>query len=495
MWPAFYRLICGLALRLYYRHVEVSGVELIPAQGPVLLVANHPNALVDALLVLRVVPRRVSLTAKATLFANPAAAQLLRWIGVIPLRRASDERGASVLDPQRNVDSFRAIIDALAAQRALLIFPEGKSHDEPAMARLRTGAARMALQARDTGRASGLAIVPIGLNFTRKEAPRSTVVVEVGDPIHMDDWEASSPDAAVEELTDEITIRLRAVTLNFASLDDAAQATALGAMIARLLPRAAPDLDTSGKMVTRATTITRRIEAFRQVLPLLDAPLRERVVRFADDVMSLHATLRADGQRIQDVAISSGIAPALRFAVREALFVSVAGPVALWGQINHWVPFRAARAIAMRSVGSAADPAMRTIVAGAALLLIVYAVQGALVGYLLGPVAAVLYLVSLPLAAQISLRLTERLRRALRRARSYLRFRRKPALQRQLLERVRALREEALALDDLLTERSRGAAVPPGLRSSAVTATVVEEGTARRDPSAMRRGVRRYEGP
>ena len=46
------------------------------------------------------------------------------------------------------------------------------------------------LHARDAaGDVEGLAIVPIGLTFERKEAPRSReVLVQVGEPIAMDGW-------------------------------------------------------------------------------------------------------------------------------------------------------------------------------------------------------------------------------------------------------------------------------------------------------------------
>ena len=53
-------------------------------------------------------------------------------------------------------------------------------------------------------------------------------------------------------------------------------------------------------------------------------------------------------------------------SLREGWLLVIGGPFALWGRINHWLPFRAARAVAMRSVDSAADPAMRTLVAGTA---------------------------------------------------------------------------------------------------------------------------------
>ncbi|MEX2179656.1 MAG: lysophospholipid acyltransferase family protein [Gemmatimonadaceae bacterium] len=187
------RAIAGIALRWFYRDIQVQGVERIPRRGPLLVVGNHPNALVDALIVVWVVPRRVLVTAKATIFRNPVAARVLSWCGVLPLRRSSDEAsraGAATPDSSRNVDTFRAVNDALGTGGVILIFPEGKSHEEPSLAPLKTGAARMALHARDTGAAPGLAIVPIGLTFERKDAPRSRVLVRVGEPLAMDEWRA-----------------------------------------------------------------------------------------------------------------------------------------------------------------------------------------------------------------------------------------------------------------------------------------------------------------
>ena len=62
---ALLRAIAGVALRWYYRDIQVERLERIPRQRPLLLVVNHPNALVDALLVVWIVPRRVLITAKA----------------------------------------------------------------------------------------------------------------------------------------------------------------------------------------------------------------------------------------------------------------------------------------------------------------------------------------------------------------------------------------------------------------------------------------------
>ena len=210
-----YRLLqwlTGIALHWFYSSIQVIGKERIPVKGPVLIAASHHNALVDALIAGWIAPRRLTLTAKATLMDNAFLAWLFPAVGVVPLRRASDERkkaANSKLDAARNTSAFESILDVLEKGGMVLIFPEGKSHSEPALAPLKTGVSRIALEARDTRGISGLQIVPLGLNFEDKGNPGTAVLAEVGEPILID----SVGKIGVEALTDIVTERLAAVSL------------------------------------------------------------------------------------------------------------------------------------------------------------------------------------------------------------------------------------------------------------------------------------------
>ena len=448
---ALLRAAAGVALRWYYRDVRIQGIDRIPRGRPLLLVVNHPNALVDALLVGWAVPWRVLILAKATLFSNRVAGALLRWLGVLPVRRASDERARGRVDPTRNRDTFLAVRESLRRGKTVLIFPEGKSHDEPSLAPLKTGAARIALDARKAG-VRGLALVPIGLTFERKDLPRTRVLVQVGEALSMDAWQrrdATCSDA--EALTAEIEARLRAVTLNYGSADLAARTVRLASTIAALFPDARDGadrgLDIDAAIARRIADLSRRLAGADQ--------LRARADRVTARLDTVAQTASKHQMSIEDIGIALDLRSALRFTAREGWLLLLSGPVALWGRINHWLPFRAARVIALKAPDGASDPAMRTVVAGAAFLLIAYVAQSALVAALFGPWPAAIYLVSLPVAADIDFWLSDRVARTARRARAFRLFRREPGLHQQLIRELAELRTEVTALD-----RELGASLP-----------------------------------
>jgi glycerol-3-phosphate O-acyltransferase / dihydroxyacetone phosphate acyltransferase len=445
------RAAADVALHWYYADVVVQGHERIPQHGPLIITANHPNALVDALVVGTTTRRRVLLTAKATLFENPLLAALLRAVGVVPLRRAKDERespgGASAA---RNTDAFRLVTQALEGQGAVLVFPEGISHDEPNLAPLKTGAARMALAA-SAGGVRGLSILPFGMIFEQKERPRSRVLVRIGEPLDVDAWLASAgaPDAA--RLTAEITAGMRRVTLNFASEARAGRAVALARALAAIAEQ--PSSIGQPRPLVVEAEIAHRIEIATDELANAQRDIVLQADAFIARVESLEARLGERHVTLADVHISPDARPGARFVLREGLLAIVAVPIALLGRITHWIPLRLARLVALRTTvadPSRDQPAMRTIVLGLAFVLLWYALLGTVVSRWFGTVAALLWLVAVFLAARVDFLLRDRLRRGWQRARTYLALRADPAFRERLLDEIRLIVADALALEQAL---------------------------------------------
>ena len=447
------RGVARIALRWYYADVVTEGREQLPRGGPLLLVANHPNALVDAMLVGVAVPRRILLTAKATLFEQPLLAAALRAVGVVPLRRAKDEPGATdgtTSSAGRNADAFQMVTRALADGGAVLVFPEGISHDAPAIAPLRTGAARMAMMAHDAGVALG--VVAVGLIYEEKERPRSRVLVRIGEPLDIDGWLASHG-ADVAALTAEIDGRLRRVTLNFASTGRARRAVQL----ARTLDAAASEVPplTRPRPLGLEANLARRIDAATDALEVAPAPVVARADAFIARSDALERELAAHGITLTELRVSPRVKHGARFVLREAAVLLLALPVALVDRVAHDLPVRLARAIARRSLvsdPSRDQPAMRTILLAAGLLFLWYLLIGLTLDHWLGIGVALTTILVMLLSASTELALRDHMARAWRRARSYLALRAHPELRAKALAEADRLLDEARALELALQE-------------------------------------------
>ena len=451
-----YQLLRGtaaIALRWYYADVTVQGAERVPREGPLLILANHPNALIDPLLVGTAVPRRVLLTAKATLFEHPVLAMLLEAVGVVPLRRAKDECRTGVPitpTPERNAIAFQRVTAALRARKVVLIFPEGISHDDSTLAPLKSGAARMALQAQSES-VVGIRLVPMGLVFEAKELPDSRVLVRVGEALDLDAWLAEHANDDAHALTEELTARLRAVTLNFASAERAARAVRLARVLSALAGSPAP-VDEPHSLESEAE-LALRIDA--ATAALVDAP--PYVIEAADALVAKLDTveheLRQRGIALTDVRVSTRVPDAVTFVATEGPLALLAGLTLVLGWATHWIPLRSARVLALRSLrrGASRDqPAMRTILFGLSAIVLWYVMQVVVIARIAGVPIALFWLAVIFAAAHARRLWGGRLTRALQRARSFLAFRSDLTLQPRLVAVVDALLVDALALEQAL---------------------------------------------
>lgn len=199
------RFMVRVSLRIFYKEYTVNGRERLPRKGPLLAVGNHPNTLMDPLVIGCIMRQQVGFMGNGSLFRNKPLARLLRFFHVIPVYRKQDMLPGETID---NEEHFQAARDYLAKGGTILIFPEGTSYAEKRLRQLRTGAARIALSfERSRDFQGGLQIVPSALNYSASTRFRSRLRVDVGTPIRVADYRElyeQDPAEAVRALTDAI---------------------------------------------------------------------------------------------------------------------------------------------------------------------------------------------------------------------------------------------------------------------------------------------------
>lgn len=207
-------------IRIFFRRVEILGLDNLPASGGGLLIAWHPNGLVDPALILAHCPRPVVIGARHGLFQVPLLGTLMRRLGCVPIYRAVDRApGGEQARRAANRRSLEAMAQAIADGSLSLLFPEGDSHDEPRPLTLKVGAARLYLRARERMRqasegsaaAPAPVIVPVGLHYDQKQVFGSRALMVVHPPLTLPaELIEPLPDEASEEERREQVARLTA---------------------------------------------------------------------------------------------------------------------------------------------------------------------------------------------------------------------------------------------------------------------------------------------
>jgi 1-acyl-sn-glycerol-3-phosphate acyltransferase len=334
---ALLRGLVKALVRLYYPERAVEGLERIPAGRPIVFVLNHPNGLLDPMVLRVVLDRPARFLAKATLFGNPLGRLAMDAFGSIPIHRAK-ESGARAGDASRNDESFARCRAELAAGGALALFPEGVSHSDSQLRPLKTGAARIALSAEvERDGKLGIALVPVGLYYGKKARFRSSVLLAVGQPIDvatlLSDYRRDER-ATVESLTERIDAGLDEVVLQ-------AESRELLVGIARVA-RWTTTADTGDDPAAQH----RRARELAAAYGRLRARDPERVEAISAEVRAYTRALRRLG--IRDPWALEVSAPGVGAMIAAMARLLVAAPLAVIGMIMGWLPYRLAGEVAKR---------------------------------------------------------------------------------------------------------------------------------------------------
>jgi len=319
--------IAAFANALLFRRFEVRHAPGLTESGPQLANGSHFGGFSDALVLVRAMDRVPRFVGRDVIWKNPIARVIMNWVGAIPVHKAEDG------GPSANDQMFASTYKALADGELVTIFPEGITVDDPSIAHIKTGSARIALGARASG-VEGLRLLSAGIHYENKAALRSDVFIDIG-------WEI--------DLDAEIGNYVEGGQAEDASNRDAVRA--LTEDMERRLRRAAPDFEdwATAHKLSKAAGVALRDPVTR------DADVghadRERLARLLDDasdgdrerVESAMSTYQddLDAMGFDDSMFVAGLDGPQQFTwyiFRTLLIGLVLLPFALIGAVINWFP-------------------------------------------------------------------------------------------------------------------------------------------------------------
>jgi 1-acyl-sn-glycerol-3-phosphate acyltransferase len=391
--------LARLLVRVFFRQVELQNGDSLPAAGPVVLVANHVNGLVDALLLMATLHRFPRFLGKSTLFKIVPLKPFLKLGGVIPVYRAIDG------DPgDHNVSAFVACSDILARGGVVAVFPEGISHDESRLQPLRTGAARIALEAGVDRGIENVTIVAVGLTYDAKARFRSRALVRVGAPARVSSWEDSyrhDDHEAVRALTDEVAAKLGRVSPSYASWSRADVLSRIAEIVVRQPQGQFPSDVALVDQVMAAGQLAQSEEGNAGSL---------RLDHLVNEFEHYQRDLDLLGLSDSQVAAKYPVGRLRESLTWALLKIAVALPFAAIGLAVHLVPFQIMKQVAKKPPNEGIKATVK-LLGCAVLFASVYVALGVVGSQLFGATIGILTALGAPVCGYAMVRLAERIKR------------------------------------------------------------------------------------
>jgi 1-acyl-sn-glycerol-3-phosphate acyltransferase len=196
-------VLLGPLLRVWCRPT-IEGLEHVPERGGAILASNH-IAVADSFFLPLMIPRRIAFLAKREYFIQPGLVgwlkkQFFTGVGQVPIDRGSGSAARLALDTG---------VRLLREQWLVGIYPEGTRSPDGRLYKGKTGAARMALEAR-------VPVIPVAMIGTHKVNPIGSkmwrphkVHIKIGEPLVFSRYYGMENDRFIlRSMTDEIMYTL-----------------------------------------------------------------------------------------------------------------------------------------------------------------------------------------------------------------------------------------------------------------------------------------------
>ncbi len=386
------KFIIGIGIRLYYREIKIRHKEYLRHDGPIIIIANHPNTMMDAWVIAQSISQPIYFMAKGTFFNTPLKRRILGSLGMIPINRTIDNKTEGV----DNNASFDACYKVLEEGKTLLVFPEGNSMMERQLRELKSGTARIALEVEKRHQGIlNLKVIPIGIFYSQGEKFRSSVMLTVEQGLsvtnHLDEF-AENPSAAAKKLTARFRKHLERVLVTTDSLEQ---------------EQLIDDVYDIVKDDKSKANVESRVEQLKQIsehieeIQLLKPYLIEEIQSLVNQIHWQTEKLKIRQDFLNKRFKLSAYTLQLLFSVMYAL---LGFPVFIFGLIHSIVPFKGTDLLMPRLIKNVEYYAPIAILLGLVLYPLNYGLLlwGAGILFHLGLFAKVLYFCAMPITGMFA---------------------------------------------------------------------------------------------
>lgn len=217
IWYHIIKAYVRLGLFFTLKKIKIVGKENIPKNGAVIFIANHQNALIDALLIPTTNNRTTFFLTRASAFKNNFITTLLSSVNMIPVYRIRD----GFRSIEKNKEVFEKSSEILKSGQCLQIFAEGEHHLQRRVKPLKRGFARIILTTLQKYPNLSIQIIPVGINYDKSLKFPCKVSVYYGKPINANNFiNNNQVDLKFSLLKNEVHASLKKLTTHIENLEE-----------------------------------------------------------------------------------------------------------------------------------------------------------------------------------------------------------------------------------------------------------------------------------
>ena len=362
------RLISLAGVYTFFRRISSQHVNNIPTDTPVIFVSNHPNTMIDPLVVGTTCNRKLFFFAKSTLFNNFFSKWLLPKLQLVPVYRRQDDPSQT----NKNQDTFEKGFQILKNNGAFLIFPEGVSTGERTLSKIKTGAARIGFGAMvKNDWALDITMIPVGLSYSNAIKFKSNVIVRYGSPISLKEFRDQydlNEFNVVNQLTQQIETALTKLTTNVNDLASEEIVSALELIYKKeLMTDLGLDLKNKSDDFSATKGLVNGVEWYFKNKP-------ERVEEFKEKFQNYQNHLSL--LKLKDEFLDPNNKSITLFErIQIITYLTLGFPIYLYGVINNIIPYKLPRLIAKQFARSKSEIAPTKLITGIGIFVIYYILE------------------------------------------------------------------------------------------------------------------------